>query len=126
MNNNLTLFNLFNFMPLNNQEKDLFNFDKVIINRFNSELDKEFFYLGGQLKMKHNDIINLETIQHVRDINEQKNREYGGPCNSWEAASVYTSQKELELIENMIKVYNLIMEIREKEKLNENNSNNNI
>ena len=126
MNNTLTLFNLFNFMPLNNQEKDLFNFDKVIINRFNSELDKDFFYLGGQLKMKHNDIINLETIQHVREINEQRNREYGGPCNSWEAASIYTCQKEIELIENMIKVYNLIMEIREKEKLNENNSNNNI
>ena len=126
MNHNLTLFNLFNFMPLNNQEKDLFNFDKVIINRFNSELDKDFFYLGGQLKMKHNDIINLDSIQHVREINEQRNREYGGPCNSWEAASIYTSQKELELIENMIKVYNLIMEIREKEKLNENNSNNNI
>ena len=117
MNNNLTLFNLLNFMPLNNQEKDLFNFDKAIINRFNSELDKGFFYLGGQLKMKHNDIINLDSIQHVREINEQRNLEYGGPCNSLEAASMYTSQKELELIENMIKVYNLIMEIRETRKI---------
>ena len=113
MNNNLTLFNLLNFMPLNENEKELFNFDKATIIRFNEDLDNGFFYLGGQLKMKHNDIIKLESIQYVREINEQRNREYGGPCNSWEAASMYRSQKELELVENMIKAYNVIMEIRE-------------
>jgi len=123
MTYNLTLFNLFNFMPLNDNEKQLYNFDKSIINRFNKDLDNEFFYLGGQIKMSHNDIVSLDSIQRVREISEQRNREYGGPCNSFEAASMYRAQKELELIESMIKSYNVIMEIREKEKLNEDNSN---
>jgi len=126
MTDNLTVLNLFHFMPLNEEEKEYFNFDKSIINRFISELDKGTFYLGGQLKMKHNDFISLDSIQQVREITEKRNREYGGPCNSWEATSMYTSQKELEYIENMIKTYNLIMTLREKNKLNETNSNYNI
>ena len=123
---NLTIFNLLNFMPLNDNEKQPYNFDKDIINRLNTDLDKGFFYLGGQVKMKHNDLINLDSIQKVRVIYEERNREYGRPCNSWEAASMYRAQKELELVESMIKVYYLIMEIREKENLNEDNSNYNI
>lgn len=116
MTDNLTVLNLFYFMPLNEQEKEYFNFDKNIINRFINELDKGVFYLGGQVKLMHNDFINLNLIQNVRVINEQRNLEYGGPCTSWESASIYTAQKELEYIENMIKTYNLIMELREKNK----------
>lgn len=112
---NITLFNLFNFMPLNENEKQLYDFDKYTIIRFNKDLDNGFFYLGGQIKMSHNDLVNLDSIQKVREINEQRNREYGGPCNSFEAASIYTSQKQLELIESMIKSYILVMELREKE-----------
>jgi hypothetical protein len=116
MTNNLTVFNLFHFTPLNEQEKLIFNFDKTIINRFIFKLDKDVFYLGGYIKMKHNDIINLDLIQKVREKNEQIICEYGAPRNSWDLASVYTAQKELELIENMIKSYNLIMKTREKKK----------
>jgi hypothetical protein len=116
MTNNLTLFNLFHFTPLNEQEKAIFNFDKNIINRFIFNLDKDIFYLGGHIKMKHNDIINFDSIQKVREIHEKIVCEYGSPCNSWEAASIYRTEKEVELIENMIKSYNLIMETREKEK----------
>lgn len=123
---NITLFNLFNFMPLNDNEKQLYDFDKSTIIRFNKDLDNGFFYLGGQIKMTHNDVVNLDSIQQVREINEKRNREYGGPCNSFEAASIYRAQKELELVESMIKAYILIMELREKEKLNEDNSNYNI
>jgi len=126
MSHKLTLFNLFNFMPLNDKEKELYNFDKSIINRFNINLDKGIFYLGGQIKMTHNEVVSLDSIQKVREINKQRNIEYGGPCNSWEAASIYTSQTELGLVESMIKSYSLIMEIREKEKLNNHNSNYNI
>jgi len=126
MSDNLTLFNLFNFTPLNDKEKAIYNFDKYIINRFNTNLDKNFFYLGGQIKMSHNDIVNLDSIQKVREINIQRLRVYGGPCNSWEAASMYTANQELELVESMIKAHNLIMDIREKEKLNKDNSNYNI
>ena len=116
MTNNITIFNLLHFTQLNEQESTLFNFDKNIINRFIFNLDKGTFYLGGNVKMKHNDIINLDSIQKVREINERIICEYGAPRNSFDLASVYTCQKELELIENMIKAYILIMEIREKEK----------
>ena len=126
MTDNITLFNLFNFMPLNNTEKEIYNFDNSIINRFNKDLDNNLFFLGGQIKMTHNDIVNLDSIQKIREINEQRNREYGGPCNSFEAASMYRAVKELEVVENMIMKYNDIMEIREKEKLNESNPSNNI
>lgn len=116
MKDNLTLFNLFHFTPLNDQEKSIFIFDKTIINRFIFNLDKDIFYLGGHIKMKHNDIINLDSIQKVREINERILCEYGPPRKSLDLATVYTGQKELEFIENMIKTYNLIMELREKEK----------
>jgi hypothetical protein len=112
----ITLFNLFHFTPLNQQEKELFNFDKTIIKRFIFNLDKDLFYLGGHIKMKYNDIISLHSIQKVREINEKITSEYGPPCNSFESASVYTAYKELDLIEKMVKAYTLIMENREKEK----------
>lgn len=114
MSNNLTLFNLFYFTPLNEEEKEIFTFDKNIINRFIFNLDKDVFYLGGHIKMKYNDLIGLNSIQKVREINEKITCEYGAPSNSFEAASIYTAQKEVEIIENMIKAYNLIMKIREK------------
>ena len=126
MNTNITIFNLLNFMPLNDKERELYNFDKNIVNHLNLALDKGFFYLGGQIKMTHNEFINLESIQKVREINVERNKDYGGPCNSWEAASMYKAAKELELIENMITKYNYIIEVREKEKLNKFNSSNNV
>jgi hypothetical protein len=116
MTNNLTLFNLFHFTPLNEQEKEYFNFDKTIIDRFIFNLDKDVFYLGGHIKMKHNDLIGLDSIQKVREIHERITCEYGAPSNSFEAASIYTAQKEVEFIESMIKAYIVIIEIREKEK----------
>jgi hypothetical protein len=112
----ITLFNLFHFTPLNDKEKELFNFDKTIIDRFIFNLDKDAFYLGGHIKMKHNDVISIHSIQKVREINEKIICEYGAPCNSFESDSVYTAYKELELIEKMIKSYSVIMETREKEK----------
>lgn len=126
MSYKLTLFNLFNFIPLNDKEKQLYTFDKSIINKLNTDLDNDCFYLGGQIKMSHNEVVNLDSIQKIRDIYKQRNIEYGGPCNSFEAASIYRAQNELALVESMIKSYSLIMEIREKENLNHDNSNYNI
>ena len=126
MVNNLTLLNLLHFTPLNEYENAIFSCDKLIIDKFISQLDNGTFYLGGQLKMKHNDIINLDSIQQVREINKKRDIEYGCPYNSFEYASIRKSIMELEFIENMIIKYNLIMEIREKEKLDEDNFNNNI
>ena len=112
----VTLFNLlmFNTTELCELEKKIFDFDERIIKRFLSELDKCTFYLGGQLKMGPNDIINLETVEKVREISRKRIIEYGGPCNSFEAASIYQANKDLEFVENMIKKYNQIMEMREK------------
>lgn len=123
MFNNLTVFNLLHFTPLNEFENEIFNCDKLIINQFISQLDNDTFYLGGQLKMKHNDIINLDSIQQVREINRKRDIEYGSACNGFEYASIRNSIIELQFIENMIIKYNKIMEIREKEKLSESNSN---
>ena len=55
-------------MPLNEYENEIFSCDKLIIDKFISQLDNNEFYLGGQIKMKHNDIINLDSIQQVREI----------------------------------------------------------
>jgi hypothetical protein len=116
MSNNLTVFNLFHFTPLNEREKKIYAFDKITVNRFIFNLDKDAFYLGGHIKMKHNDVISLVSIQKAREINEKIICEYGSPRNSWDTASIYTAEKELEFIEKMIKAYYLIMDTREKEK----------
>ena len=122
----IALFNLFNFMPLNEEEKELFNFDKLIIDAFISDLDKGFFYLGGQLKMCHNDFINLDSIKRVREIDRKREIEYGGPANMLELVSINNHKKQLEFIENMIIKYNEIMKIRENNKSNDLYFNNNI
>ena len=126
MDYNLTLLNLLSFTPKNDIEKELFNFDKDSIDVFITELDKGFFYLGGQIKMSHNDIINLNCIEKVREINKKREIEYGGPANIFELISINNHIKRLEYIENMIIKYNEIMKIREKDNLNKNNSNDNI
>jgi hypothetical protein len=126
MVNDLTLFNLLHFMPFNEYENEIFSCDKLIIDKFISQLDNNEFYLGGQIKMKHNDIINLDSIQQVREINRKRDIEYGCPYNGFEYASILNSIKELQFIENMIIKYNNIMTIREKEKLSEYNSNYNV
>jgi hypothetical protein len=117
MSDKLTIFNLLNFMPLNNKEKELFNFDKLIIKELNDKLDKGLFYLGGQIKMTHNEFISLDSIQLVREIDKIRYIEYGGPYNPLEAASIYNHSKKLEFIENMIIKYNEIMALREKYKI---------
>ena len=122
----ITVLNLFTFVPQNEFEETLFNFDKTQINAFISELDNDCFYLGGQIKMTYNDFINLESIEQVREIDRKKIIEYGCPANMLEHISMINHNKKLQFIENMIKNYNMIMTIREKEKLNENNSNYNI
>jgi hypothetical protein len=113
-------------MPLNKFEEKIYNFDKNMIHRLNSQLDKNTFYLGGEIKMKHNDIINLYSIQKIRDTIKQRARKYCTLGNSWESSDIYTDQKELEYLENMYNTYMFIMKLREKEKSNEPNSNYNI
>jgi hypothetical protein len=105
---------MFNTTQLSEEEQKMFDFDERVIKRFLSELDKGTFYLGGQLKMKPNDIINLDSVEKVREIDKKRMIEYGGPCNSFEAASMYQHNQDLIFVENMIKKYNQIMLMREK------------
>jgi hypothetical protein len=104
---------MFNTTQLSEEEKKIFDFDQNIINQFIIKLDKGWFYLGGQLKMKHNDIINLDFIQKVREIDRERFEKYGGPYNSLEAASICQHNKDIEFIENMIKKYDFIISLRE-------------
>lgn len=111
--NNLTVFNLFHFMPINDREKEIFNFDENIINELKKKLHTNWFYLGGQVKMNHNDFINLDSIRNVEEINERRKIEYGEPCNSIELQSINRHKELLKFVETMIIKYNEIMQIRE-------------
>ena len=57
------------------------------------------YYLGGQLPLELSEIITDEHIKYV----ENKNNSSGGPCNSWEAASMGKSQYEFNVINTLIK-----------------------
>jgi len=115
--NNLTVFDLFNFVPLNDREKEIFNIDKSIVEELNDKLSSNWFYLGGQIRMNANDLISLDTIEKVREINEKRRIEYGESYNGFEAQSVRHSNKMLEAVENMIIKYNEIMNLRENHKI---------
>lgn len=62
------------------------------------------YYLGGQIKLSPEDIISPEKIQEVKDINATKRV----PTNSFEAASIYRSDRELKTIETLINHYIII------------------
>lgn len=112
MTKHCLLYELLHFKPIDGNEKRLFDFDEDIINRFINDLNNDIFYLGGQIKMKPNDIINLDSIQEVREINKKRELEYDGPANGLEAVSIYRSKNDLYFIEKMIIQYNFIMENR--------------
>lgn len=99
-NNDLTIMNLFYFF------KNKHEYDEKMIDKFIHQLDNEDFWLGGFLKLSHDDFINLKLIQRVKEMRQKRLEEYGPPCNSFEMMSVYTSAKQLELIESMIIKYN--------------------
>ena len=107
-----TIYELFTFIPQTPDEINLFNFERERINKLLDRLKTGSFWLGGQIKMKSDDIINLDTIERVKEINKRREIEYGGPCNSFEAASINKSNSELEMIENMVKQYNEVLALR--------------
>lgn len=100
---NLTIMNLLYFFIYRDSE---IIYDKNIIKKYINELDKNIFWLGGQIKMQHNDFINLQLIERVKQIRNKRLIEYGDPYNSFEMMSMYESAMQLELIEKMIIKYN--------------------
>ena len=72
------------------------------------------FYLGGQIKMGPDD--------EIRENTRKKLIEYGGPCNSLEAASIANSERRLNDTEKIVKCYLKIGYLRELENVDKLNA----
>ena len=70
------------------------NFGVWNVKRCN-QLNNNKFWLGGQIKWFY-------KFRIDKEINKKRLIDYGSPCNSFEMMSIYSSTKQLELIENMI------------------------
>jgi hypothetical protein len=117
MTNKATLNNLIAFVPENDEEHAIFdNCKKNVLIEYledtKSSWTKGQFYLGGFSKMKPDDEITLEKIVEVKQEREKRYIEYGGPCNSLEAASIYRSERQLNEIEEIVKKYEEIYKLR--------------
>jgi hypothetical protein len=117
MTNKATLNKLITFIPENAEERTIFNnCKKDVLNEYledtKSSWAKGQFYLGGFVKMKPDDEITLEKIVEVKQEREKRYIEYGGPCNSLEAASIYRSERQLNEIEEIVKKYEEIYKLR--------------
>ena len=132
MTNKATLNKLIAFVTENEEELAIFdNCKKDVLNEYledtKSTWAKGQFYLGGFEKMKPDDEITLEKIVQVKQQRERRYIEYGGPCNSWEAASIWKSERQLAEIEELVKKYEEIYKLRvEKELLKIQKLNNDI
>ena len=111
----LTLRTLFSFQPINDREKEEFKFYEKNVAEMRYKLDKNIFYLGGQISMKYDDKISLNDIENVYKINKQREIEYGGPYNGFEASNILYHEKTLEIVKNMIIKYYEIIELRDIE-----------
>ena len=78
-----------------------------------SELEKGIYYFGGQIKMNFDDQINMDSFNKVREITQKRLIESGGPCNSWEAASINNANKKLEDTERIVQKYFGVLKSRE-------------
>jgi len=109
----LTLRQLLEFQPQDDREKKLYNINQSVLYKMKLDLEKNIYYLGGQLKMSYDDEINLNSFDIVRDIDRNREIEYRGPCNSWEAMSINNHRMQLQETENIVKTYLEVMKLRE-------------
>jgi hypothetical protein len=108
---------LFFFQPLNHREKEIFDVNEATLQKMIHKLDNNFYYLGGQLKLTYDDKVSMDLFNKVREINKQRELDYGGPCNSWEYNSILAHSQELQNTEDIVKKYLQIMEERNSAKL---------
>ena len=104
MNNKATLNKLIEFVPENDAEREIYNgCKKDVLNEYLEDTNHRWsngqFYLGGFIQMKPDDEITLKIIDKVKQEREKRYIEYGGPCNSAEAASIWNSERQLDEIE---------------------------
>ena len=117
-----SLNNLLNFVPENYIEESIFNSInknvlKIYLNYTIQPYSEGQFYLGGQIKMRPDQEITLEKINEVREIEKQRMIDYGGPCNSFEMASINNHKNLLLQMEELIKAYTRIGYLRELDKV---------
>ncbi len=117
-----TLNKLIEFVPENDAEREIFgNCKKDVLNEYlkdtNHRWSKGQFYLGGFIQMKPYDEITLKKIDEVKQVREKRYIEYGGPCNSAEAASIWNSERQLDEIEILVKKYEEIYKLRVEKEL---------
>jgi hypothetical protein len=116
-----TLNNMINFVPKSKQEILLYNsINKDALQEYLNDTKKSYskgqFYLGGQLLMYPDEEITLKKFDEVRDISNKRFIEYGGPSNSFEAASIKNYQNIFNDVEKIVRIYLKIGYLRELEK----------
>lgn len=112
----LTIRQLIDFKPKNDREKEIYNINQAELDNIKNELDKGIFFLGGQIKMTYDYIIDMDIFNKVRQFGIESQYMYRGPCNSWEAMSIITNEKRLQDTEYIVKKYFEIMKLREESK----------
>jgi hypothetical protein len=111
-----SLNSLLQFFPdeTNNDEKIMYNkIDKQSLIYYSNNIRNGTFFLGGQIEMRPDEEITLDKIKEVREIDKKKEIEYGKPCNSLEAMSIYIHRNLLNQMEEIVKCYLTIMYLRE-------------
>ena len=73
---------------------------------------QEYFYdtntpvwFYGQIKLERNELLTENLIQSAIDEKVRKLKEYGGPCNSWEAASVQRHERLFNTFLKTMEIY---------------------
>ena len=130
----ITLNILLSFTANDDNERTIFETcKKNVLNEYLTDTKSTWsngtFYLGGFIKMKPDEEITLKQINEVKIIREKRIEEYGDPCNSWEMASIWRSERQLNEMEEIVKKYLEILKYRylkELEKTILNNDVNNV
>jgi hypothetical protein len=117
-----SLINLLEFVPQNDKEREILNPNKfTVLTEYLIDSNRSWtdgqFYLGGFIKMRPYEEITLQKIKEVKTMREKRYIEYGGSCNSAEAASILNSERQLDEIESIVKKYIEIYKIRYKIKV---------
>lgn len=110
--NRVTIQQLIEFTPENDTERDIYNINQNILNNMIQQLEKDIYYLGGQIKMSLDDEINMELFCKVREINNIREKEYGNQINNIEKNSIQNHKKNMEETEKIVAKYFEIMNFR--------------
>ena len=107
----------------NDTEREIFgNCKKDVLNEYLKDTNHRWsngqFYLGGFIQMKPDEEITLKKIDKVKQERERRYIEYGGSCNSAEAASIWNTERQLSEIEILVKKYEEIYKLRVEKELN--------